>query len=178
MDTTAAAAEANVTTATIRTWCRTGVIAAVKTAGRWIIDTASLAHRLAIGAMKTPRKAPKPVVFTVETITAIGGRRWQKNGMDRVYLNNWEDFAGLEITRYGSGRVSSASLPGGAIANGRVHGILDAIEKVYFDTADGLLHFQHRRADSYEIRYLDGRRDHLNLIAMTTAGVRAAIAAL
>ncbi|MFF4746769.1 helix-turn-helix domain-containing protein [Streptomyces sp. NPDC001268] len=53
MNTTAAALQANVTVATIRTWCRRGVIAATKRAGRWIIDTASLAHRIAIGARRT-----------------------------------------------------------------------------------------------------------------------------
>lgn len=52
MNTTTAAAQANVTVATIRTWCRRGVIAAVKQAGRWIIDTASLAHRIEIGTRR------------------------------------------------------------------------------------------------------------------------------
>lgn len=56
MNTTAAATQAGVTVATIRTWVRRGVIAAVKQAGRWVIDTASLAHRIAIGAMRA-RKA-------------------------------------------------------------------------------------------------------------------------
>lgn len=58
MNTTTAAAQANVTTATIRTWCRKGAVAAIKQAGRWIIDTASLAHRITIGAMKAARIAP------------------------------------------------------------------------------------------------------------------------
>lgn len=58
MNTTTAATEAHVTVATIRTWCRRNVIAATKRAGRWIIDTASLAHRIAIGAMKAPRTQP------------------------------------------------------------------------------------------------------------------------
>lgn len=54
MNTTAAALEARVTVATVRTWCRNGVVAAAKQAGRWVIDTASLARRIAIGARKTP----------------------------------------------------------------------------------------------------------------------------
>lgn len=58
MNTTAAATRANVTTATIRTWCRKGAIAATKRAGRWIIDTTSLAHRITIGAIKAARTAP------------------------------------------------------------------------------------------------------------------------
>ncbi|MFD7093367.1 hypothetical protein [Streptomyces xanthophaeus] len=49
MNTTAAATQASVTVATIRTWCRIGAIAAIKAAGRWIIDAASLARRIAIG---------------------------------------------------------------------------------------------------------------------------------
>lgn len=68
--TAAAAAQAGVTVATIRTWCRRGVIAATKTAGRWIIDTASLTHRIAIGAMRarkaTPVPQPKPTRLTPE----------------------------------------------------------------------------------------------------------------
>lgn len=56
MNTTAAATQAHVTVATIRTWCRNGVITATKQAGRWIIDTASLAARIAIGALRA-RKA-------------------------------------------------------------------------------------------------------------------------
>lgn len=50
MNTTTAATQANVTVATIRTWCRNGVITATKQAGRWTIDTASLARRIEIGA--------------------------------------------------------------------------------------------------------------------------------
>lgn len=53
MNTTAAATQAKVTVATIRTWCRRGVVAAVKVAGRWVIDTTSLARRIEIGARMT-----------------------------------------------------------------------------------------------------------------------------
>lgn len=49
MDTTTAATKANVTTDTIRTWCRYGAVAAVKQAGRWVIDAASLAARIRLG---------------------------------------------------------------------------------------------------------------------------------
>lgn len=50
MNTTTAATKANVTVATIRNWCRRGIIAATKQAGRWTIDPASLARRIEIGA--------------------------------------------------------------------------------------------------------------------------------
>ncbi|MWA08801.1 helix-turn-helix domain-containing protein [Streptomyces sp. BA2] len=69
MDTAAAATQAHVTPATIRTWCRHNVIAAIKTAGRWIIDTASLAARIAIGAMRARKQAPMALDLTA-TYTA------------------------------------------------------------------------------------------------------------
>lgn len=50
---TAAATTAGVTIPTIRTWCRIGAVTATKTAGRWVIDEASLARRIAIGAKAT-----------------------------------------------------------------------------------------------------------------------------
>lgn len=55
-----AAAQAGVTVATIRAWCRNGIIAAVKQAGRWVIDAASLTHRIAIGAIKTRKATAVP----------------------------------------------------------------------------------------------------------------------
>lgn len=69
--TTAAATQAGVTVATIRTWCRRGAVAAVKLAGRWVIDTASLTHRIAIGAMRTRKQA----TVTQPTGTLVRVRR-------------------------------------------------------------------------------------------------------
>lgn len=70
MNTTAAATQAGVTVATIRTWCRAGVIAAAKRAGRWIIDTASLAHRIEIGARRMDKPDPAAGLSQV-TLTKI-----------------------------------------------------------------------------------------------------------
>lgn len=176
MNTTAAAIEANVTVATIRDWARRGVITATKQAGRWIIDTASLAHRITIGQLKRPAK--KTIAFTVETMTAIGGNRWQRGSMDRVYINDWARFAGIEIEHYRSGSISSASIDGRGIANSRAGRLLGAIDRLYFDATDGQLYAQHHGADEFEIRYLDGERDTINLVARTIAGIRTAIAAL
>lgn len=73
MNTTSAALQANVTTDTIRTWCRRGVITATKQAGRWIVDTASLAARIAIGAMRTRKAKPVNVDLTASyTFTHAG----------------------------------------------------------------------------------------------------------
>jgi hypothetical protein len=69
--TAAAALQARVTAATIRTWCRNGVVTATKRAGRWFIDAASLARRIAIAALKT-RKAPAVDLNATYTYTRIG----------------------------------------------------------------------------------------------------------
>ncbi|MFD7615817.1 hypothetical protein [Streptomyces sp. NPDC059802] len=53
-----AAAQADVTVATIRAWCRRNIVAAAKVAGRWVIDNVSLAHRIAIGARRARKQAP------------------------------------------------------------------------------------------------------------------------
>ncbi|MFF8422858.1 hypothetical protein [Streptomyces sp. NPDC015680] len=177
MNTTTAAQTANVTVATIRDWARRGVVAATKTAGRWIIDTTSLARRIEIGARRHARKAKK-AILTAENIKAIGGNEWIRGTYHRIYLNDWEQYAGIEITRYNTGNVSSASLGGRGIANGRVGGLLGAVSKVYFDVTDGKLYVQHHGADAYDIRYLGGERDQVNLVARIFAGVRAAVASL
>ncbi|MEU3656455.1 hypothetical protein AB0E67_27340 [Streptomyces sp. NPDC032161] len=140
MNTTAAAVTAKVTVATIRDWARRGIVAATKVAGRWVIDAASLARRIAIGAMKKPAK--KTIAFTVDTMTAIGGQRWQKNGMDRVYLNDFQTVPGLELDHYKSGAISYASLDGDKVSNAEGGRLATAVDKVYFDAADGRVHIK------------------------------------
>jgi hypothetical protein len=167
MNTTTAAIEAHVTVATIRTWCRAGVVAATKTAGRWIIDTASLARRIAIGAMKCPAKA---VQLTADTLTAIGGRRWQKNGMDRIYLNDAHQYLGLEVNRYKSGNISSAWLDDEKISNSEAGRIAAAMDKVFYDLTTGELRIQ--GYGSPRAITLDEIRDRI------LTGLRAAVAAL
>jgi hypothetical protein len=176
MNTTTAALEAGVTVATIRYWCRYGAIAAVKQSGRWTIDAASLNRRITIG--KERRMAKKTPALTVETMIAIGGNRWQRGDMDRVYINDWARFAGLATTSYRSGSISSAAFGGRPIANSRAGRILGAIHKVYFDATDGQLYFQHYGADAVEVRYLDGERETVDLLKRVSAGIRAAVAAL
>lgn len=69
MDTTAAAAQAGVTVATIRTWCRLGAVTATKQAGRWTLSPSCLARRIAIGARKRPNRQETPVIDLDATYT-------------------------------------------------------------------------------------------------------------
>ena len=167
--TTEAARQAGVTVNTIRTWCARGVVAAVKQAGRWIIDAASLAYRINLPALLRP--ARKTVTLTAEMMIALGGRRWQKNGMDRIYLNDWAEFAGLDVSYYKSGNISSAGYRGEGISNAQARHILASIRNVWFDLADGELHC---RYDTGESRIATREE----IWAHTQTGIRAAAAAL
>lgn len=163
MDTTTAAIKANVTAATIRTWCRIGAVSAAKVAGRWVIEAVSLARRIALGK--------KPAAFSTETMTAIGGSRWTKGAHDRVYINDWAAFIGLEVSRYNTGNIASASYKGETISNSQAYKLLGSIDKVWFDAADGKLHCRYGYSES-RVATREQVWDDI------VAGVRAAIAAL
>ncbi|MGW3072384.1 hypothetical protein [Kitasatospora sp. NPDC001132] len=169
LTTTNAATQAGVTVNTIRTWCRTGAVVAVKKAGRWSIDAASLAYRIKLPALL--RRTLKPITLTAEMIVALGGRRWQKNGMDRVYLNNWSEFTGLDVSYYGTGNISSATWHGEHISNSQARLILGSLTKVWFDSADGKLHGHFGHADSRVA-------DRNAVWTAAAAGIRAAATAL
>jgi hypothetical protein len=84
-DTATAAHQAHVTPATIRTWCRNGIVTAVKAGRRWAIDTASLLRRIAIGrrtvarqlaAFVNPDAAQTKAIELIETGAIVpAGRR-------------------------------------------------------------------------------------------------------
>jgi hypothetical protein len=171
MNTTAAAIEANVTIATIRDWARRGVITATKTAGRWIIDTASLARRITIGHLKARKTAPKPVTLSVETLTAIGGNEWIRGDKHRVYLNDWAAFAGIETTSYNTGNISSVTYQGESVSNSQGGKLLGSIDKVWFDAADGKLYCRFGWSESR----VATREQVWDVVV---SGIRAAIAAL
>ncbi|MGW9447056.1 hypothetical protein [Bacillus mobilis] len=61
MDTTAAAQQAGVTVATVRIWARMGAVRAAKVARRWVIDAASLAHRITLGIRRTRQENAMPL---------------------------------------------------------------------------------------------------------------------
>jgi hypothetical protein len=166
--TTNAAVQAGVTVDTIRTWCRTGAVAATKTAGRWIIDAASLAYRIKLPTLLRKRR---PVAFTTENLVAIGGNRWQRNGHDRVYLNDWAELAGLDVSYYKSGNINGAAWQGEGISNSQARLILGSLSKVWFDAADGKLH----RRYGYSESRVASRNEIWDAVV---AGIRTAIAAL
>lgn len=66
---------------------------------------------------------------SVEELTSLGFKRWQKNGMDRMYINASD--LGLECNLYKSGNVSSATFKGESISNSMGNALRYA--KTYID---------------------------------------------
>jgi len=163
----AAAQLADVTVATVRAWARMGAVRAVKVARRWVIDATSLARRISLGI----RRARKAVVYSTETMVAIGGNRWQRGEMDRVYFNNIHELAGLELSHYGTGNISSASWQGEAVSNSQGYKLAGSVEKVWFDAATGKIHGRFGYSESR----VASRQE---VFDAAVAGIRARIAAL
>src|SRR5690606_35868407 len=93
--------------------------------------------------------------ITAQQILALGGREWTgRNGQQRIYLNDWYKWAGLEISWYkGSGSISSATLNGELISNRKASMLLAA--KVWYDVkARELRHTIRQVAEDARIGYV------------------------
>lgn len=117
MNTTEAAATAKVTIATIRTWCRQGVITATKQAGRWIIDPTSLKQRINLGrtlrraaATRRAQAIRNRIRTAIQLPTLTGSPKqiaWANSIRDRAITAALD---GINITRTG---IAYRLLPGG-----------------------------------------------------------------
>lgn len=168
MDTTAAARTADVTVATIRLWARRGIVAATKTAGRWDIDAASLARRIAIGrrTFKLDRRAA----------LALGGREWQTDRHHRIYFNEWLSHAdGIHLTGSSTGQGGAFVIDGDAVSNSRLPRFRRTVRKVYLDlTQDAIVVEHDGTAEAIDVRFIDGRRRYIDLADRIIRGIKAA----
>ena len=107
--------------------------------------------------------------YTAEQIEAIGGTPWTSNrtGEQRVYLNDWPTLIGLDIERYKSGSVRSATLGGREISNRRV-GQLAAVT-VYWSNGQIMTDLGTVASDA--------RLDGPALVAALVAGIAARVGA-
>ena len=80
-------------------------------------------------AWKEIRTMKKDITERIEELEAMGFRRWQKNGMDRMYIN--ASTLGLICTCYKSGNISSAEFRGERISNSEGYRLGSA--KTYID---------------------------------------------
>jgi hypothetical protein len=83
------------------------------------------------------------MIHTVEALTAVGGKLWERDDKKRVYFNDLAEYVGLEVNRYHTGNVSSAKLHGDRISNSQASRMLWAISgKLWWDAADERFHWQ------------------------------------
>jgi hypothetical protein len=73
---------------------------------------------------------------TIKKYEAAGFKRWTKNGLDRLYID--AEALGLEVERYGTGNVKSATWQGEKVSNADARRILAS--KAYIDVETGELH--------------------------------------
>ena len=80
-------------------------------------------------AWKEIKTMKKDITERIGELEAMGFRRWQKNGMDRMYIN--ASTLGLICTYYKSGNISSAEFSGERISNSEAYRLSGA--KTYID---------------------------------------------
>lgn len=102
-------------------------------------------------AMKMAWAEVKEVRYTVEDLIAMGAKRWEKAGYDRLYLNKAGlRFAGLEISRYNTGNVSLAKLNGEKVSNAKGSRMASIVERAYIDLTTGKLHCTQAKDDDVQ----------------------------
>lgn len=67
----------------------------------------------------------------IKMLENAGFHRWTKYEKDRLYVT--EEAVGLDISRYNTGNVSSASLNGEGISNSEAKRILSGIDGAFVD---------------------------------------------
>jgi transposase-like protein len=93
--------------------------------------------------------------YTKDQILAIGGNAWTpRTGQERVYLNNWHELIGLEVSRYNTGNICSATINGQRISNGKATRLLDA--KVWWQNGKILVTANTDLANTWMSELADG----------------------
>ena len=71
---------------------------------------------------------------TIKTLQDMGASRWTKGNYDRLYIKNIvQDILELDINRYNSGNISSATVMGHTVSNAAAGRILTATDATYID---------------------------------------------
>lgn len=88
-------------------------------------------------------------MYTVEQLTAAGGKFWQSGEKRRVYFNEPElsKLIGLEVGYYGTGNISWSRYKGESISHGRARKMLDALNQLWYDLTDGKFYSRSRELD-------------------------------
>lgn len=78
-------------------------------------------------------------MIEMETKLKAIGKYWEAGDKKRIYFNNLLDLYGLEVTRYGTGKISSARLNGQKISNTQATKLINrmCLGKLWYDCNSG-----------------------------------------
>ncbi|WP_158784177.1 hypothetical protein [Pantoea sp. BAV 3049] len=100
------------------------------------------------------KMAHKGIELTVESLIKIGGNEWVKGDYHRVYFNaaTMIKFIGLSYSTYKTGNISSATLNGNHISNGKAASIRNGLAacKFWFDAKKGEFDSRDMSSDLFE----------------------------
>ena len=93
--------------------------------------------------MDTPLTTTSTTHPRVAVAISLGARPWvpSNGGSARYYLNDWSALIGLDIDRYNTGNIMSASLKGQRISNTKANELLQRIDKIWLDES-GVIHMK------------------------------------
>ena len=83
-------------------------------------------------------------------LIALGGNEWKAYGKHRIYFDTEIqcELLGLEIQRYKTGNISSATLNGEDISNTRAAKIIGSLDKFWYDIKTGHFGWSRYMSDS------------------------------
>lgn len=79
----------------------------------------------------------KSTTVTREQAIKAGGQLWEKYGKSRVYFNGLAELMGLEVARYNTGNICSASFRGEHVSNSEAKRIIGRLTFAKFWWEDG-----------------------------------------
>lgn len=81
----------------------------------------------------------------IERLIGIGGQRWTKGNMDRIYFNQLDQYIdGLDFSFYNSGNIQSCRFDGETVSNSKASGLLSSLAngKFWWDVHDQKFHWR------------------------------------
>lgn len=86
--------------------------------------------------------------LSTASMIAIGGEHWTKGGHNRVYLDGWSRMIGMKTVAHKSGTIGAATYKGVGVSNTQAGKFIGCIDRVWFDAADGELHYKEGFSES------------------------------
>lgn len=134
---------------------------------------ASIAHKVDVRGIDTKRAGQKAMLMRragrspKENVAAklkrLGGKEWISGNNHRIYFNNLSKYYdGLNVSRYGTGNISSATLGGEKLSNTKARELMSELDngKLWYDVKTGQFESQ-RMSSSVKNKVIAGIKNRL-----------------